>query len=136
MTIILAHSNLTDAILGVFYGTHYELGHGFSEQVCQAAMVIALREAGLAFQTNVPLEVRFRGHQIGFFRADMVVGNVILLEFKAAGRIESWHEAQVLNYLRASELEVGLLLNFGPKAEFRRLVFSNARKRPRGAPEP
>jgi GxxExxY protein len=136
MTIILAHSTLTDAILGVFYGTHYELGHGFSEQVCQAAMVIALREAGLAFQENVPLEVRFRGHQIGFFRADMVVGNVILLEFKAASRIESWHEAQVLNYLRASELEVGLLLNFGPKAEFRRLVFSNARKRPPGAPEP
>jgi GxxExxY protein len=91
-------------------------------------MCVMLSLAGLRFEANVALPVWFMGQQIGLFRADVVVQGAVLLEFKAAPRIEPWHQAQVLNYLRASDLEIGLILNFGPKAEFKRVVFSNARK--------
>jgi GxxExxY protein len=122
------HAELTRRIIGLFFDTYNRLGHGFLEQVDQQATCVMLSLAGLRFETNVALPVWFMGRQIGLFRADIIVEGVVLLEIKAAARIEPWHEAQVMNYLRASDLEIGLILNFGPKAEFKRLVFSNARK--------
>jgi GxxExxY protein len=122
------HAELKRRIIGVFFETYNRLGHGFLEQVDQKAMCVMLGMAGLRFESNVPLPVWFMGQQIGRFRADIVVEGIVLLEIKAAARIEPWHEAQVMNYLRASDLEIGLILNFGPKAQFKRLVFSNTRK--------
>jgi len=122
------HQELTRKIIGVFYEVYNELGHGFLESVYEAAMLIALREAGLKAEAQVPIAVYFRGNRVGDFRADLMVENAILLELKAARALDSSHEAQLLNYLRATQIEVGLLLNFGIKPEFKRLAFDNERK--------
>jgi GxxExxY protein len=123
------HQDLTRKIIGVFYEVYNELGHGFLESVCEAAMLIALREAGLKAEPQMPIAVYFRGNRVGDFRADLMVENAVLLELKAARALDSSHEAQLLNYLRATEIEVGLLLNFGTKPEFKRLAFDNERKK-------
>jgi GxxExxY protein len=123
------YEQLTHGIIKVFYETANELGGGFTENVYEAAMIVTLTEAGFAVRQSVALPVWFRGRQIAMFRADAIVENVVLLEFKAAASIEPWHEAQVLNYLRASDLEIGYVLNFGKNAEFKRLAFSNDRKK-------
>ena len=122
------HGELTRKILGVFYEVYNELGHGFLESVYQEAMVIALRQAGLRVERQIPLKVMFRGEVVGEFRQDIVVERAVILELKAASAIDSVHEAQLLNYLRATALEVGLLLNFGPKPQFKRMAFANERK--------
>ena len=127
---IFKHQELTRKIIGVFYDVYNELGHGFLESVYQAAMLIALSEAGLRVETQVPIAVYFRGNRVGDFRADLMVESAVLLELKAARAPDPSHEAQLLNYLRATEIEVGLLLNFGVKPEFKRLAFDNERKRP------
>jgi GxxExxY protein len=123
------HQELTRKIIGVFYELYDELGHGFLESVYEAAMLIALREAGLKAEPQMPIAVYFRGNRVGDFRADLMVENAVLLELKAARALDSSHEAQLLNYLRATEIEVGLLLNFGTKPEFKRLAFDNERKK-------
>jgi GxxExxY protein len=128
------HSELTERIIGVFYEVYNELGHGFLESVYEKAMLIALRDAGIAVQYKHPIEVSFRGQSVGVFEADLLVEGVVLLELKSARAIDPAYEAQLLNYLRATKVEVGLILNFGPKPEFRRLAFDNARKQLRGAP--
>lgn len=124
----LKHAELTEKIIGVFFDVYNELGHGFLESVYELALGIALTEAGLKVRHQVPIEVWFRGHQVGDFKADMVVDDKVLLELKAARNIDLAHEKQLLNYLRATQIEIGLLLNFGVKPEFRRLVFENERK--------
>jgi GxxExxY protein len=91
-------------------------------------MAIALAEQGLEIQTEAPLHVWFRGRQIARFSVDLVVQGVVLVEVKAFHELEARHKAQMLNYLRASDFEVGLILNFTHKAEFERLVFGNSRK--------
>jgi GxxExxY protein len=123
------YEQLTHDIIKVFYETANELGSGFTENVYEAAMIVSLTDAGFEVRQSVALPVWFRGRQIAMFRADAIVERVVLLEFKAAASIEPWHEAQVLNYLRASDLEIGYVLNFGKKAEFKRLAFSNDRKK-------
>ena len=122
------HEELTKRVIGIFYEVYNELGSGFLESVYEAAMELALRQAGLSVQRQRAIEVRFRGHTIGDFRGDLVVEGVLLVELKAVKALESAHEAQVLNYLRATDLEVGLLLNFGPKPEVKRFAFDNTRK--------
>jgi len=113
----------------VFYDVYNELGHGFLESVYEQALAVAFLEAGLKVERQVAVPVWFRGKSVGDFRADMVVEGKVLIELKAARTIESAHEKQLLNYLRATEIEVGLLLNFGAKAQFRRLVYENERKK-------
>jgi GxxExxY protein len=122
------HKALTQKIIGVFYEVYNELGHGFLESVYENAMVVALRQAGLETAQQAPVRVSFRGQLVGDFRADLLVEDAVIVELKAARAIESAHEAQLLNYLRATEIEVGLLVNFGPKPEFKRFVFDNERK--------
>lgn len=126
----LLHHDLMEQIIGVYYDVYGELGHGFLEKICHQALVIALREAGLRVVERVPFKVSFRGRILGEFFADAVVNGLILVEVKAASSLHPWDEAQVLNYLRASPLEVALLLNFGPKREFRRRILTNDRKQP------
>ena len=129
----LKHGALTEKIIGVFYEVYNELGHGFLESVYENAMGIALRQTGLSAVQQAPIRVAFRGQLVGDFRADLMVEGSVLIELKACRAIEPAHEAQLLNYLRATELEVGLLLNFGPKPEFKRFVFENSRKTCRGS---
>ena len=119
----LKHSELTQKIIGVFYDVYNELGYGFLESTYAEALMVALEEP-----------VWFRGRKIGQYYADLMVGEVVLLELKAARTLESAHEAQLLHYLRATEHEVGLLLNFGMRPQFRRLLFDNERKKIRGNP--
>ena len=122
------HWDLTEQIIGVYHRAHYEFGDGFLEKLCQRVMVIALREAGLAIEEQVPLAVTFRGHTVGSFFRDIVVNGLVLVEVKSGARLEPRHRAQVMNYLRASSLEVALLLNFGPTREYQRILYTNDRK--------
>jgi GxxExxY protein len=130
----LKHSGLTEKIIGVFYDVYNELGHGFLESTYAEALVIALEESGLRAAREVPVPVWFRGTKVGQYYADLVVEGTVLLELKAARALEAAHEAQLLHYLRATEIEVGLLLNFGLRPQFRRLLFDNHRKKIRGNP--
>jgi len=125
----LEHAELTDRIIRVFYDVYNELGPGFLESVYLNAMVIALREVGLKVRQESPIPVRFRGHTVGDFRADLIVNDRVICELKAASTLESAFEAQLLNYLRATEVEVGLLFNFGPEPKLKHLVYRNSRKR-------
>ena len=119
---------LTQKIIGVFYEVYNELGHGFLESVYQKSLALALESVGLNTCSRVDIPVWFRGHQVGHFEADMMVEKSVLLELKATRALDSSHRAQLLNYLKATEIEVGLLLNFGPKPEFKRLAYDNLRK--------
>lgn len=125
------HRDLTQQIIGAFYDVYNELGFGFLEIVYHRAMVIALRDLGLLAEPKVVLPVFFRGHQVGDFEADIFVGRAVILEVKAADEFCPAHQAQILNYLKASTIEIGLLLNFGPRPGLKRLAFSNERKRSR-----
>jgi GxxExxY protein len=122
------YSELTDMVIGVFYDVYNELGFGFLESVYRNALRLALLEKGLTIEEEVTVSVFFRGQNVGDFRADLVVRGVLLLELKTAERIVPAHEAQLLNYLRSISLELGLILNFGPRPQVRRLVLKNARK--------
>ncbi|HYM76624.1 MAG TPA: GxxExxY protein [Candidatus Dormibacteraeota bacterium] len=130
----LKHSELTEKIIGIFYDVYNELGYGFLESTYAEAMVIALKDAGLAVDREVPVPVWFRGRKAGQYFADLTVEGTILLELKTARSLEKAHEAQLLHYLRATDIEVGLLLNFGVRPQFRRFLFDNERKKIRGNP--
>ena len=104
------------------------LGHGFLEKVYENALVIELRRMGLKAAQQRPIRILYDGHEIGDYFADVVVEDLVIVELKAAAAIDKAREAQLLNYLRATKIEVGLLLNFGLKPEFRREIFMNAKK--------
>jgi GxxExxY protein len=119
---------LTEKIIGVFYEVYNELGFGFLESVYREAMRIALGQAGLRVDAEFSVPVSFRGMLVGVFRADLVVEGLVVVELKTADSISKAHEAQLLHYLRASPMEIGLVMNFGPEARFRRVVMQNVRK--------
>ena len=118
----LIHSDVTDAVLKTFFSVHSELGHGFLESIYENAMEIALKSAGLEVSRQHPVSVQFRGQAVGDFKLDMVVERSVVVEIKAVSALSGAHEAQLLNYLRATGLRVGLLLNFGQRAQFKRRV--------------
>ena len=124
----LLHQELTGIILKGFFQAHYELGFGFSERTHLNAMEIVLLDLGLKVERRVPIDVRFRGRAIGRFKADLIVESTVMLELKAMRRPHPAFEAQLLNYLRATQIEVGLLLYFNPKPLKKRLIFTNDRK--------
>ena len=124
----LKHGELTEKVLGVFFDVYNELGCGFLESVYESALFIALTSAGLNVERQASIPVWFRRTQVGDFKADLVVEKAVILELKAAKALDPTHDVQLLNYLRATNIEIGLLLNFGPKPEFKRLVFDNSRK--------
>lgn len=122
------HQELTEAIIGVFYEVYNELGYGFLEKIYEEAMSKVLRTKGFDIQQQAARPGWFRGEKIGFYEADIVVANKILVELKACKTLDSSPKAQFLHYLRATEIEVGLLFNFGPHPHLRRLIFDNERK--------
>jgi GxxExxY protein len=124
----LLHGEISNRIIGVFFQVYNELGPGFLEAVYANAMFVALTDAGLRVEREVPIAVYFRGRRVGIFRADAVVESVVLLEYKAGERLDPTCKPQVLNYLQGCYLELALLLHFGPKPAFKRLVMTNDRK--------
>jgi GxxExxY protein len=124
----LRHASLTEQILGAFYEVYNELGRGFLESVYGEALAVALSESGVPYERETRLTVTFRGVVVGTFRPDFLIDSKVLVELKAASALDDGHVAQVLNYLRATALEVALVLNFGPQPTFKRLCFDNTRK--------
>jgi GxxExxY protein len=121
----LMHSDLTREIIGAFYDVYNELGYGFVETVYQRALPLALKARGVQSERERSLTVRFRGTVVGDYRADLVVENKVIVESKVAEKIVPVHELQLLNYLKATGINVGLILNFGPQANFRRMFLSS-----------
>jgi len=124
----LLHKEVTDIIIKTYYEVYNELGYGFLEKVYQNAMLHELRENGLKVEAQKKINVHYKSILVGDYFADIVVENVVILELKASEVLVYENELQLLNYLRATDIEVGLLLNFGKKAEFRRKIFTNDRK--------
>ncbi len=122
------HHELTRRVIGVFYDVANELGVGFLESVYRRAMAVALSQAGLQVQEELAIPVVFRGVLLGTYFADIVVAGVLVLELKVGDQITKAFEAQTLHYLRSSNMEVGLILVFGEKAKFKRVVMTNDRK--------
>lgn len=124
----LLHEEITGKVLKAFFTVYHELGYGFLEKVYERAMVIELTELGLNCVPQQPISVYYNGVPVGEYYADLLVEDKVIVELKAAEAIRSEHEAQLINYLKATDCEVGLLLNFGKKPEFKRKAFSNHRK--------
>ena len=121
----LPHGELTERILRCFFKVSWDLGYGFSEAVLRRAMAIALEEAGMHVVQEMPMQVHYRGRVIGEFYADLVVDNLILVEIKASAVLDGYAQAQLLNYLKAAGGGIGLLLNFGRRPEFKRMVMGD-----------
>ena len=124
----MKHQNLTEDIIKIFYKVYNTLGYGFLERIYENAMMIELRKAGIPAEAQSPIEVTYEGEIVGEHAADIIVDNQVIIELKAAKKFAEDHHAQLLNYLKATDIEVGLLLNFGPKPEISRKVFDNSRK--------
>jgi len=127
----LIHGELTGKIIKAFYDVYNQLGYGFLENVYENALVHELRKRGHSVTQQAPISVRYDTIIVGEYFADMLVDGTVIIELKRADRINKAHVAQLLNYLKATDMEVGLVLNFGPKPEFRRKVFTQAKKNQR-----
>ena len=121
--------DLTRQVIGVFYIVYSELGYGFLEKVYHNAMLIELGKRGFRCESQKKISVYYSLSQVGEYYADILVNDKIILELKAAEVLAPDHEQQLINYLRATKIEVGLLLNFGKKPEIRRKIFTNDRKK-------
>ena len=121
----LRHSETTRLLLRAFYYVYNKLGYGFLERVYENSMVIVCRRLGLRIEQQVPIKVQFDGILVGESAADLVADGKVIVELKAARMLAEEHEAQLLNYLKATPYEVGLLLNLGPKPEYRRKILDN-----------
>ena len=124
----LLNKEITDQILKAFYKVYNALGYGFLENVYESALAIELRQMGLQINRQVPIKVYYGQYLVGEYFADLMVENKVILELKAAETIVQANVNQLQNYLKATEIDVGMLLNFGRKPEFKRRVFSNSRK--------
>ncbi len=124
----MKHKELTEDIIKIFYKVYNTLGYGFLEKIYENSMMIEFRKAGISAESQSPIKVIYEGEIVGEHAADIIVDNKVIIELKAAKKIAVDHHAQLLNYLKATDIEVGLLLNFGPKPEISRKVFDNFRK--------
>ena len=121
------HAELTSAIIGTFYDVYNELGYGFLEKVYENALDYELKKRGCRVHQQAPAEVFYDGLLVRKYYADLLVEDAVIVELKAAEGIAEEHEAQLINYLKASDLMIGLLMNFGPKPQVRRKVYETAR---------
>lgn len=119
------HSDITEKIIKSFYKVYNTLGYGFLEKVYENAMFIELRSLGLFVQKQKQIKVYYQEEKVGEYYADLIVSESVIVELKAAAAICEEHEFQLINYLKATEIEVGLLLNFGKAPVFKRKVFTN-----------
>ena len=119
------HSDITEKIIKAFYKVYNTLGYGFLEKVYENSLFIELVAIGLFVKKQEQIKVYYEGKEVGEYYADLIVEGCVIVELKAAETLCEEHEFQLVNYLKATEIEVGLLLNFGKKPEFKRKVFSN-----------
>ena len=124
----MLHQSLTHQIIACYYRVYNTLGYGFLEKVYENAMILEFKGSGLRCDQQMPIEVLYTGQVVGSYFSDIIVENVVILELKAAKELSEEHEAQLINYLKATRFEVGVLLNFGKTSEFKRKVFSNQNK--------
>ena len=120
----MLHESLTSDILNAFYQVYNTLGYGFLEKVYENALAKELAKRGHQIKQQAPIQVYYQGEAVGEYFADILVDEKVILELKAAEEIAKSHEAQLLNYLKATGIQVGLVLNFGPKAQFKRKIFT------------
>ena len=119
---MLVQEGITRGVIGAFYTVYNELGYGFLESVYRNALLLELDRRDLRADAEVPIDVVYKGRTVGIFRADVLVERAVLLELKAAQAVGVADRRQLLNYLKATEIEVGLLLHFGPRAQFHRVI--------------
>jgi len=124
----LKHKPLTDQILKAFYIVYNTLGYGFLEKIYENALTIELRSLGLKVIQQAPIIVTYKDQEIGHYEADLLIEDAVIVELKATRNLAPEHEAQLLNYLKATPIEIGLLLNFGPEPQIKRKAFDNQRK--------
>lgn len=124
----MLHQKLTDKIIKAFYTVYNTLGYGFLEKIYENALVIELNHIGLQAVPQQKIRIYYRGQLIGDYLADILVADQVVLELKAVEQLRQEHKAQLLNYLKATDKGVGLLLNFGRSPEFKRVIFTNDRK--------
>ena len=122
------YKELTGQIIKIFFLVYNKLGYGFLEKIYENALMIELKEEKIHAVAQALIQVCYKGQILGEYFADILADNKIIIEIKAAKFLVEEHEAQLLNYLKATNIEVGLLLNFGPKPEFKRKAFDNKRK--------
>ncbi len=122
------HTDITEKTIKAFYTIYNILGYGFLEKVYRNAMVIELRKQGVVVTPESPITIYYNGEVVGEYFADLLVAKAVIVELKAVRKLVDEHEAQLLNYLKATPYEVGLLFNFGPKPEIKRKAFDNSRK--------
>lgn len=124
----LLHKPITDAILKVYYEVYNQLGYGFLEKVYQNAMYFELKSLGFKVEAQKQINVYFKKQLVGEYYSDLLVEDKVIVELKACELIMNVHVAQIMNYLQATPIEVGLLLNFGDEPEFKRIIYTNNRK--------
>ena len=125
----LLHKKITDAVLKAYYDVYNQLGYGFLEKVYQNTMYFELQSLGYKVEAQKQIRVYFKNQLVGEYYADLLIENKIIVELKACELLMNVHIAQLMNYLKATEIEVGLLLNFGEEAEFKRIIYTNDRKK-------
>ena len=124
----MKHQELTEKIIKIYYKVYNTLGYGFLEKIYENAMMIEFRKTALPAVSQSPIKVVYDDEIIGEYFADILIDKKVIIEIKSAKNLTVDHEAQLLNYLKATKIEVGLLLNFGPEPEIKRRVFDNFRK--------
>jgi GxxExxY protein len=124
----IKHQDITDKVIKIFYKVYGQLGYGFLEKIYENAVMIELSKEGIPAVPQSPIKVFYEKEVVGEYFADILVDRKVIVEIKAAKALAAENEAQLLNYLKATDVEVGLLLNFGPKPEVKRKLFDNSRK--------
>jgi len=123
------HSEITEQIIKCFYKVYNTLGYGFLEKVYENALFFELKKSGLFVEKQKQIKVFYENQQVGKYYADLIVSESVIVELKAAESLCEEHEFQLINYLKATDIEVGLLLNFGKEAQMKRKIFSNVERR-------
>lgn len=124
----LLHKSITVAILKVYYEVYNELGYGFLEKVYQNAMYLELKSLGYKVEAQKQIKVYFKKQLVGDYYTDLLVEDKVIVELKACEILMNVHYAQIMNYLKATPIEVGMLLNFGEEPKFKRFIYTNDRK--------
>ncbi len=122
------HSEITKKIINAYYNVYNTLGYGFLEKVYENAMMVELRKFNLICERQKLIKVVYENHDVGEYYADIIVNGLVIIELKAAESLCLEHECQLVNYLKATNIEVGLLLNFGKQPEFKRKVLTSEYK--------
>ena len=125
----LLHKEITEKVIKSFYKVYNTLGYGFLEKIYENAMAIELRKIGLAVKCQHPITVFYESIIVGEYFADIIINDIVVVELKASKSLLEEHECQLINYLKATEIELGLLMNFGKEADYKRKIFMNKFKK-------